>query len=36
MLALVVYNAVFSNQKTCSGGVGSHGLMESYLDNANH
>lgn len=29
------YNTVFSNQKTCSGRVGSHGLTESFLDNIN-
>ena len=28
-------NTVFSNQKTCSGGVGSYGLTESFLDNTN-
>lgn len=32
MLALVV-STLFSNQKTCPGGVGSCGLAESFLDN---
>lgn len=27
------YNTVFSHRKTCSGGAGSRGLTESFLDN---
>lgn len=33
MLALVV-TTLFSNQKTCPGGVGADGLTESFLDNS--
>lgn len=33
MLALVV-STLFSNQKTCPGGAGAHGLTESFLDNS--